>query len=392
VKKSYILPRGFYSAGIAGGIKKSGRPDMGLIYSETGCNAAAFFTGNRLKSNHIIYDKPLLKNKIRGVFANSGNANVFNGAQGAGDTAAIAETTEQALEINSGSVLVSCTGRIGPAMPMKKIRAAIPLLVSGLSHRDKMFPRAIMTTDLVQKAYTETIKLGGRKATITGAAKGSGMISVNMATMLAYIMTDAAVSAPALRAAAKEALDVTFNRVTVDGDMSPNDSLFVLANGMAGNREIKGSGPDHKKLAAAFRRVFYALSGDIAYDGEGATKFIKITVKNARTEAQAAVIARAIANSPLVKTAFFGRSMNFGRIISAAGSTGENVDIYGATLMINGVIAVRNQKIWNEKRISGIMRKRKLEVELDVHAGRRSYFLLTADFSCDYVRINAEYT
>jgi glutamate N-acetyltransferase / amino-acid N-acetyltransferase len=172
VKKAYALPKGFYSAGMHAGIKKSKKPDAGLIYSETGCNAAAFFTKNRLIANHIIYDRRLLKNRIRAVFANSGNANVFNGPQGLKDAAAIAAAAADASEINRDSVLVSSTGKISLKMPMKKILAAIPGLAGKLSKKDRTFPAAIMTTDLVQKAYTEQVELGGKKVTITGVAKG----------------------------------------------------------------------------------------------------------------------------------------------------------------------------------------------------------------------------
>lgn len=392
MKKTYALPKGFYSAGIYGGIKKSKKHDMGLVYSEAGCNAAAFFTKNRLVSNHIIYDKPLLKNKIRAVFVNSGNANVFNGPQGLKDAAAIAAAVADSAEINRDSVLISSTGKISLKMPVDKILRAIPALAGALSKEDKTFPRAIMTTDLVQKVYTEKVRLSGREATVTGAAKGSGMISVNMATMLAYVMTDAAVSRAMLHSAAKEAVSVTFNRVTVDGDMSPNDTLFVLSNGMAKNPEIRSKNAEYRKLLAAFKKVFYALSEDIACDGEGATKFMKIKIKNAKTEKQAAVIARSVANSPLVKTAFFGRSLNYGRIISAAGSAGENIDTGRIGLRFNGVQVFKNQKLVNEKKLLKIMKQRRIEVELDLKAGNKEYFLLTADFSYDYVRINADYT
>jgi glutamate N-acetyltransferase/amino-acid N-acetyltransferase len=392
MKKRYALPGGFYSSGIYGGIKKIKKPDMGLIYSETGCNAAVFFTKNKLVANHIIYDKPLIKNKIRAVFVNSGNANVFNGPQGLKDAKAIAAAVSDSAEINLDSVLVSSTGKISLKMPVKKILSAIPALVLGLDKKDKVFPRAIMTTDLAQKVYTEQAVIGGKKITVTGAAKGSGMISVNMATMLAYVMTDAAVAGAALHAAAKEAVEISFNRVTVDGDMSPNDTLFVLANGTAQNREIRKSSPDYKKLVEIFKKIFYALSEDIAYDGEGATKFIKITVKNAKTEKQAGTIARSIANSPLVKTAFFGQSLNYGRIISAAGSTGENFEVNRLGLKFNGIQVFKNQKLVNQKQLQKIMKGRRIDIELNVNAGNKEYYLLTADFSYDYVRINADYT
>ncbi len=392
MRKSYCLPEGFYSAGIYGGLKKNNRPDMGLIYSEAGCNAAAFFTANRLKAHHIIYDKQLLGNKIRAVFANSGNANVFNGAEGMRAVCDIAASAATALEIDRQSVLVSSTGKISLKMPVEKVIKAIPRLVSALSPEDKMFPRAIMTTDLMPKFYTETVTLSGKKAVITGVAKGSGMINVHMATMLAYVMTDASVSRAMLWAAAKEALEVSFNRVTVDGDMSPNDSLFVLSNGLAGNREIREKNADYRKLSAAFKRVFYGLAEDIAYDGEGATKFIKIVVKGASSARQADRVARAIANSALVKTAFFGRSLNYGRIISAASSCGENVDPGKMALKFNGVTVFSRQRPVNEEKLKKVMKQRRIEAELYLNLGRHETFILTADFSYDYVRINADYT
>ncbi|HRU38714.1 MAG TPA: bifunctional ornithine acetyltransferase/N-acetylglutamate synthase, partial [Candidatus Goldiibacteriota bacterium] len=263
---------------------------------------------------------------------------------------------------------------------------------SALSPEDKMFPRAIMTTDLMPKFYTETVTLSGKKAVITGVAKGSGMINVHMATMLAYVMTDASVSRAMLWAAAKEALEVSFNRVTVDGDMSPNDSLFVLSNGLAGNREIREKNADYRKLSAAFKRVFYGLAEDIAYDGEGATKFIKIVVKGASSARQADRVARAIANSALVKTAFFGRSLNYGRIISAASSCGENVDPGKMALKFNGVTVFSRQRPVNEEKLKKVMKQRRIEAELYLNLGRHETFILTADFSYDYVRINADYT
>jgi glutamate N-acetyltransferase/amino-acid N-acetyltransferase len=218
------------------------------------------------------------------------------------------------------------------------------------------------------------------------------MISPNLATMLVFIMTDVNIDKKLLRLAAKEAVSRSFNKITVDGDMSPNDSVFVLANGMAGNREIRKSDADFRKISHSFNEVFYALACDVIRDAEGATKFIKIKVNNARNAMQAKIIARAVANSLLVKTAFFGCSLNFGRIISAIGSTGQDVNVYNVDLKINGIAAFRKQKIINENQVSREMKKRDVILDINLKSGNAKDFILTNDISYDYVKINADYT
>jgi glutamate N-acetyltransferase/amino-acid N-acetyltransferase len=392
MNNNYILPSGFRTAGISCGIKKNNKLDAGLIYSDTPCICETFWTSNRLKSWHIIYDRLLKKNPVRAVFVNSGNANVLNGMDGLKSILKITKHLSTYLNIEQRNILIASTGKISKKMPDDKILNAIPELIGKISSRDKNFPLAILTTDTRQKTHTEFIKINGKKITITGVAKGSGMISPDIATMLACIMTDICIDRQLLRIAAKEAINKSFNRITVDGDMSPNDSVFVLANAMAGNKIIKIKDTNFKKFSNALNKIFYALACDIVYDGEGATKFIKINITNSKNQTQAEKVARAVANSLLVKTAFFGSSLNFGRIISSIGSTELSINVYKIDLKINGIYALKNQKIINEELISKEMKKRDIVIDIDLKSGKESNFILTTDLSYDYVKINADYT
>jgi glutamate N-acetyltransferase / amino-acid N-acetyltransferase len=394
VRKSYCLPEGFMTAGISAGLKKSGKPDAGLIFSETPCVTAAMFTINALKAHHIIHAKQALKNgaKAGAVFVNSGNANVYNGPEGMAAVKKITSKIASMLGIKGPKVLMASTGKISLDFPLKKVEAKLPELCEALSEGDLVFPKAIMTTDLVEKSRTERVKIGGKQVTITGACKGSGMISINVATMLAFIMTDAAVSQAMLKKAVKEAVDLSFNRVTVDGDMSPNDTIYVMANGMAANKEIKTGGKDYNALKEGLLKVFYALSEEIAADGEGATKLLKFTVKNAASKKEAETICRQMANSPLVKTNFFGQALNFGRIISAVGQAGPGLDISKTGFYINGVKITDGKKVINHEKAAPEMKKKMIEVTVDLKKGKHGTFLLTCDYSYDYIRINADYT
>lgn len=392
MNNNYILPTGFKTAGISCGLKRNNKLDVGLIYSDTPCICETFWTSNRLKSWHIIYDRLLKKNPVRAIFVNSGNANVLNGIDGLKSILKITKHLSIYLNIEQKNILMASTGKISKKMPDDKILKALPNLVKEISSKDKNFPLAILTTDTRQKTHTEFIKINGKKIIITGVAKGSGMISPHIATMLAFVMSDISIDRQLLRIAAKEAINKSFNRITVDGDMSPNDSVFVLANGMAGNKIIKTKDSNFKKFFDALYKIFYALACDIVYDGEGATKFIKINIINAKNQTQAEKAARAVANSLLVKTAFFGRSLNFGRIISAIGSTELSINVYKIDLKINGIYALKNQKIINEELISKEMKKRDIVIDINLKSGKESNFILTTDLSYDYVKINADYT
>ena len=394
MNKSYTLPRGFYSSGICGGIKKNKKYDMGLIFSAAPCVNASFFTKNKLVAAHIILDKKNIKNPVTAVFANSGNANALNGPQGLKDIKTITAGIAKMLSVPAGSVLAASTGKISKKMDTAVIMKALPQLYSKLSNRDKNFPKAIMTTDLTVKTAAAVVDLDGKKCTITGAAKGSGMIAPDMATMLAFLMTDAAITPALLKQAGREAIEGSFNRITVDGDMSPNDTVIILANGMAGNKTIKTKSSAYNKIAAAIKKICYELAEAMVYDGEGATKFIKIQIEKAASEKQAKAVALKVANSALVKTMFFGQSMNPGRIISAVGSTLENIRIDKVVMKYNGIPIIASGEIIEAsiKKARKELKKRRIDVTLTLNAGSKKGFILTTDFSYDYVRINADYS
>jgi glutamate N-acetyltransferase/amino-acid N-acetyltransferase len=330
---------------------------------------------------------------IQAVFANSGSANVLTGKTGVTDLEAILKKAAEILLIKPSAMLGAATGKISKPLPLKNILANMEKLAGAISARDKSFPGAIMTTDTVEKYASDVITIGGKKVVICAAGKGAGMISPDMATMLVFCMTDAAIDRKLLRRAALEAVQSSFNRVTVDGDMSPNDTVYVLANGEAGNKEIKTQGTDYIKLKNALKGIFYSIAEDMVMDGEGATKFIKISISGAKTQAQAELVARRVANSQLVKTAFFGMSLNPGRIISAAGQTFADFNPEKAVLKFNGRTALSGGRLDEKNRVAAEkeLKKRRIELELNLANGKYGCYLLTSDLSYDYVKINADY-
>jgi glutamate N-acetyltransferase/amino-acid N-acetyltransferase len=393
MKKTYLLPSGFASSGIHAGIKKNKKADAGLIYSRTPCGAVGFFTKNRLKSVHIIHAKKAINSPIQAVFANSGSANVLTGKAGFSDLKAILESAAKYLSLDPSRMLGAATGKISKRIPVKKVLASMEALAGALSTHDSSFPGAIMTTDTCEKYASDVVTIGGKDVTICAVGKGAGMISPDMATMLVFCMTDAAIDRSLLRQAAFEAVKGSFNRITVDGDMSPNDTVYVLANGEAGNREIISRNADYLKFKKALASIFYSIADDMVMDGEGATKFIKVVISGARTPEQAEKIARQIANSQLVKTAFFGMSLNPGRIISAAGQTFADFDTERITLKFNGKIVIKNGGMIgkNHAVAEKELKKRRIELGLDLANGKYGCFILTSDLSYDYVKINADY-
>jgi glutamate N-acetyltransferase/amino-acid N-acetyltransferase len=331
---------------------------------------------------------------IQAVFANSGSANVLTGKRGATDLEAILKKAAEILMIKPSAMLGAATGKISKPLPLKNILANMEKLAGAISSRDKSFPGAIMTTDTVEKYASDVITIGGKKVTICAAGKGAGMISPDMATMLVFCMTDAAIDRGLLRHAALEAVRDSFNRITVDGDMSPNDTVYVLANGEAGNKEIISRGPDYLKIKKAITGIFCSMADDMVMDGEGATKFIKIKISGAKTNQQAERVARQVANSELVKTAFFGMSLNPGRIISAAGQTFADFNQDKIILKFNGKTAVTGGILVEKNRnsLEKELKKRRIEVELNLANGKYGCYLLTSDLSYDYVKINADYS
>jgi glutamate N-acetyltransferase / amino-acid N-acetyltransferase len=373
--KKAILPQGFKANGLASGIKKSGKLDLALIYSDFPAVASGKFTANKIKAAPLKLNKLYLKkNKsFRAIIANSGNANCFNGSQGFRDAVRTSEMLARRMEIKNGSVLVASTGIIGKRLPVGCIEKALPELVRGLASRgiDKA-KKAIMTTDTFPKEITVKLRIRGCPITVCGIAKGAGMISPNMATMLCFVMTDAVISARALNKALGAAVEDSFNCITVDGCMSTNDNVIALANGSAGNKLVDG-GADLDIFLKALRMVCLELAKMMVKDGEGATKFIRIMVKQARSFAEAKKAGLAIANSNLFKTAVYGENPNFGRIAASVGASG---------------IDVREE---NLKVKLGPLTRRQVDVEVLLGRGKACAAIYTSDLTPEYIKINAAY-
>ena len=354
------------------------------------------FTRNVVKGDHIgLCRKNLRNGTAQAIVVNSGCANACVGPRGPRDAAAMAGTAAKALGISAGDVLVCSTGTIGIALPMEKVTAGINAAASALkSNGGPAAARAIMTTDTRPKQCAVELKIAGRKVRIGGMAKGSGMISPNMATMLAFITTDASVSSSALKACLTSAAEVSFNRVSVDGDQSCNDTVIFMANSAAGGPLLTPRHRDWARFCSAVDYVCRELALMLVRDGEGATKFVTVTVKNARTASDAESAVRAITNSLLVKTSWFGADPNWGRIIDAAGYSGAKFDPRRTDITFNGVHAVKNgerSKGVSLKTLEKIYRQKEITIEVDLKAGRFTRFVFTCDCSFDYVRINSEY-
>jgi len=376
VKGGVTAPKGFLANGIASGIKRSGKTDLGVIVSEVPAVTAGVFTKSSIKAAPLeVSMKHIKKGSGRAILVNSGNANCYTGKTGLKHAQDSCGLIANFLGVDPVNVLVTSTGIIGKPLAYNKIVAAAPSLIKGLSSKGGgKFARAIMTTDLKIKEIAVEITIGGRKVTIGGSGKGSGMVAPNMATMLGFVTTDAAISVQMLKAALKRATDRSFNSITVDGCMSTNDMVTVQANGLAENKKIVKEDGDFKKFYQALEFVCIDLAKKIVRDGEGATKFLTIHVKGAAHETQAREIAKAIANSALVKTAAFGSNPNWGRVGAAVGSLGINK------------INEHNMKITFSP-----FDKKEIAIKVELPLGRASATVYTCDFSYEYVRINGEY-
>ena len=399
IKGGVVSAKGFRAAGVAAEIKYKGRNDVALVVADEPCAAAAVFTTNKVAAAPVLYDRETVKGgRIQAILANSGCANACTGEAGLKDARLSALVTAGELGIDPKHVLVASTGVIGRRIPMDRLlaglRAAAKRLGSTFEH-GLAAEKAVMTTDTRPKQACATVTIGGRKVTVGGMSKGSGMIEPNMATMLGFITTDAAVSPAMLRRALVLAIGRSFNRLVVDGDESTNDSVFLLASGKAGNAEIRKAGPDFDRFRAALEAVCVSLARQMATDGEGATKFVTVTVKGARTARDAERAARAVAKSPLSKTSWFGRDPNWGRVLAAVGYSGADVADMKAEVFYDRVWAFRRGKIADEKqlaKLAKVMEKDAFEVVVDLHLGAFESSIYTCDFSLDYVHINADYT
>ena len=387
---------GFLAAGIAAGIKKTQMKDFALIYSEVPAVAAGVFTTNRVKAAPVLISRERVRSgKGRAILVNSGCANACTGKKGIGDGQHLSRLLASSLKIDSREVFLASTGVIGKTLPLDIMEERLPSLVASLSHEGLAdAAEAIMTTDTKPKAVISRGRINGEEVTLAGIAKGAGMISPRMATLLVFILTDGDLSAGALRKALKEGVGESFNRITVDGDMSTNDTLLILANGQAGNRRILPATPGFKRFSALLRELLLGLAKKTVADGEGVTKVVRVLVERARTASEAEKVARAVANSPLVKTAFFGEDANWGRILCAAGYSGALLDPDRVDIFFDDVHVVRQgQGMGPEKEdpATAVMKKGEYTVRINLHRGKKGTFLFTTDFSFDYVKINASY-
>jgi len=390
-------PKGFKAAGVKAGLKKSGKLDLAIIYSTVPASVAAVFTTNTMAAAPVIVSRlAVQKGTASAVVINSGCANACTGPQGLIDAQAMAHMTAQLLKIEDQEVIVSSTGIIGVNLQMDKIEKGIKKAVSLLAQQgqDHNATTAIMTTDTFPKSCAYEFELGGVPVRIAGIAKGSGMIHPNMATMLCCITTDAAIAAPILKKALTAAVNVSFNMISVDGDSSTNDMTSVLANGLAGNTLIDSTdSKDYTILTAALTQVCIYLAKQVVRDGEGATKFLEITVQGAENDVDAKKAVMAIAKSPLVKTAFFGEDANWGRILCAVGYSEAVVDPEKVVLAI-GDVTIVDQGVgvtFNEKALKDIMAQQDITVTVDLCLGTGKATMWTCDFSYEYVKINGEY-
>ncbi len=406
-------PAGFSFAGIHCGIKKTaGAPDLTLILSETACTAAAVFTQNRYAAAPVQYDQQLLAlnpDGVQAVLVNSGNANAVTGSEGLAATRRSAEAVEATFGLAPWSTFVMSTGVIGQPLPVERIEAALPHLYQALRPDAAGFEAAasaIMTTDTRMKVASAQGMVGGATVTVAGMAKGAGMIHPNMATMLAAVVTDANIDSEALHAALKQAADESFNRISVDGDTSTNDTLVVLANGLAGNSIIARSNDFSRSLSEftdLLTQVCTALAQAIVRDGEGATRFVSIQVSGLGDDAEAHRVANAIAISPLVKTAVYGGDANWGRILMAAGNSRANFDPALAELWISGgeradamlpplhLVSSGAPLAFDESESAHRFAQPELLIDLRLgpRAGRATVW--TCDLSHEYVTVNGSY-
>lgn len=395
IKGGVTAPKGFLAGAVSCGIKKSGKLDLALLFSTAPCIAAGMFTTNKVKSGSVLLSIKRLKGGFaQAVFVNSGNANCCVGTKEIKDAREITSLISKELNLKSESVLMASTGIIGRPLPVDKIKRGIKGLVKDLlGSNGTHFAKALMTTDTVHKEIAVRINIKDKEVRIGGAVKGAGMIRPDMATMLAFFTTDAAIEQKALKEAFKESVYDSFNKITVDGDMSTNDSAIILANSLAGNNIIKKDTGDYTVFLDVLKFVAKELSRKIVLDGEGATKFVEIIVKGAKTEKAAELIARRIAESSLVKTMIAGGDPNWGRIAAAVGSSGADINPERMNIYFGKVLVMENGAGVNvsRKMLLDIFRKKEIKIVVDLKSGKYTNRIWTCDFTEEYVKINAEY-
>ncbi len=395
LKNKFILPKGFLAASINCGIKKSGKADLALLASKVPSVSAGTFTTNIMKSGSVILSEERIKKSMhQAIIVNSGNANACIGKKELIDAKDITNLVAKKLNLKNDLVLIASTGIIGRALPVAKIKNKITKLVKILNKNNgSKFSKAIITTDTVSKEVSVKMNIAGKSVTLSGAVKGSGMICPDMATMLAFFVTDAAIEKSALKLAFKEAVSDSFNKITVDGDMSTNDTAIILANGLAKNATIKKGTSSYNTFLNALKLVSTELAKKIVLDGEGATKFVEVFVKGAKDQKISELIARHIASSSLVKTMIAGGDPNWGRVAGSIGSSKvtlnkNKVDIYFGKkcVMKNGVGTSTPRKA-----LTDLFKKKYIFITVDLKSGKKSSKIWTCDLTEEYVKINAEY-
>ena len=391
------IPMGFSAAGAHIGIKKQ-KKDLAIIHSNTPCVSAGIYTKNTVKAAPVTYCMGVSSG--RAIIINSGNANACTGLQGDNDTARMAELTANTLGISANEVYVCSTGVISVPMPMDVIEKGIPETAKTLGSESSDFYNAaesIMTTDTFMKCASERIEIDGKTVTLFGMAKGSGMIHPNMATMLAFFITDCHITKDALHKALRAAADDTFNMISVDGDTSTNDTALILSNGNAGNKQVTEDSADYAKFYNALYNIMKKLAVDIAKDGEGATKLMEVSVKNAKTRDDARRTAKSVVSSCLVKAALFGADANWGRVIAAMGNSGADfnpgiVDISFSNDAGHVVVLDRGVLVdFCEKTAKDVLCEKTVNINIDLGLGEYEATAWGCDLTYDYVKINGDY-
>lgn len=388
--------QGFLFSGISAGIKKDGKRDLGLIYSEVPAQVAGLFTTNAVKAAPVQLDRERIKKGLcQAIVVNSGNANACTGSRGLKDAKRISWLVAKQLGINERLVFPSSTGVIGSPLPIKKIEVGIPELTDQLSPESWMSTvEAIMTTDTFPKVEVGACRIKGKRVKLCGMVKGAGMIRPNLATMLSFLVTDANIKASLLQRILEITAEASYNRITVDGETSTNDTVLLLANGKAGHPCLNRMDRDAEVFQLMLSKVCRSLAESVVKDGEGATKFVEILIRGARSREEAKQAAYAVAHSPLVKTAFFGEDANWGRILCALGYSGAHIDPNRIDVFFDKApIVKKGMGVGSplEERAGRILKNKSFKVTVDLHQGKSQFSVLTTDLSLDYVKINASY-
>ncbi len=395
IQDGVTAPAGFLAGGLHCGIKKKGEADLAIIFSERPATVGGVFTKNRVRSAAVGYSRKVAEGGVaRAVVVNSGNANAVTGEQGRRDAETMARTTAECLGVSPNEVAVASTGTIGQLMPMDVVTAGIKELASSLSREGgERAARAIMTTDTFPKSFAVKVLLSSGEIAVGGIAKGVGMLCPDLATMLAFITTDADIEAGLLSSTLREVTEASFNSITVDGDCSTNDTVLAMANGASGTRPIDMSSADYPLFKSALQRVCDRLAEMLVRDGEGATKLVRIHVVGAAEREGARKIAKKIANSLLVKTAIFGNDANWGRIMMALGNADVEIkpDIIDILLGNMALLKTGSPQAFSEEEAKEILSQKEVDFTINLHMGEESATVLTCDLSYEYVRINADY-